>query len=82
MGCLFTTHALLEWKVTRGVLLTGSGVFLKSAMDFDLILDYLGHFGKFQCFVMLLSGIAQIFGGMQTHSSRFVVFGNDRLRSR
>ncbi|XP_054714521.1 organic cation transporter protein-like [Uloborus diversus] len=41
-------------------------------MDFDIILDYLGHFGKFQCYVMLLAGIAQIFGGMHIPSSIFL----------
>lgn len=50
-------------------------------MDFDIILDHLGHFGKFQCCVMLLAGIAQIFGGMQSHSSSFIVFGNTNLKS-
>ncbi|XP_055934235.1 organic cation transporter protein-like isoform X1 [Argiope bruennichi] len=41
-------------------------------MDFDLILDYLGHFGKFQFYVMLLAGIAQLFGGMHIPSSIFL----------
>nr|XP_015923338.1 organic cation transporter protein isoform X1 [Parasteatoda tepidariorum] len=41
-------------------------------MDFDLILDYLGHFGKFQLSVMLLACMAQLFGGIQIHSSIFL----------